>query len=126
MNGTRSIRFAGYTALLLLLLNGCVSNTAGSCSPSAASRGYFCYQGYNFGKDTVALYRQGVIHGCRTANGYFTKNYHESSSSEAYRRGWEKGRATCKLIVPESADPSIMRTQYQQSIDEQRYYQRGR
>jgi len=86
------------------------------------SRGYFCHQGYNFGKKLGVAYRQGVKDGCRTANGYFTKNYGLSGSNEAYIKGWDKGRATCKLMIPDEAQSGTMRTAYQQSIDEQKYY----
>jgi len=114
-----------YTPLLfipfLLWLEGCAP-TAGSCMNGAAEAGYFCYQGYNFGQHRSRLYRLGVRHGCRTANGRFTKNYRLSGSSLEYLHGWESGRATCKLIPPPEADPGTMRTQYQQSIDERNYY----
>ena len=107
---------------ILLLLNGCVGTSVSKCSSTAPSRGYFCYQGYNFGKNLDSLYRQGVRDGCHTANGNFTKNYALSGSSESYLKGWGKGRATCKIIVPDEAQPGTMRTQYQQSIDEHAYY----
>lgn len=39
-----------------------------------------------------------------------------------YIKGWELGRATCKLVIPDEAAEGTMRTQYQQSIDEKAYY----
>ncbi len=106
----------------LFVMNGCSSTSISRCSTTAASRGYFCYQGYNFGRALTSLHKQGIKDGCRTANGYFTKNYTLSQSSDDYIKGWDKGRATCKLIPPQEADPGTIRTQYQQSIDEKKYY----
>jgi len=65
-----------------------------------------------------------VKHGCSTANGFFVKNYHLSKTVPDYRKGWNQGRATCKLILPKEAETGTMRTQYQQSIDEKKYYRR--
>ena len=116
-----------YTLILfisaLFLLEGCAPSAVG-CRSGAANAGYYCYQGYNFGEHRSRLYKLGVRHGCRTANGHFTKNYGLSRSSQEYLHGWERGRATCKLIPPAEADRGTMRTQYQQSIDERRYYGR--
>jgi hypothetical protein len=50
------------------------------------------------------------------------KNYALSGSSPEYVKGWDRGRATCKLILPKEAEAGTMRTQYQQSIDERAYY----
>jgi len=52
------------------------------------------------------------------------KNYTLAKQVPAYVKGWDRGRATCKLHIPKEADPDTMRTQYQQSIDEQKYYRR--
>ncbi len=117
----RLIKYIYMTFAALLLFSGCVSITP-KCSNATSAQGYFCYQGYNFGKDTTSLYREGVKDGCRTANGTFTKNYSLSGSSDEYVKGWEKGRAACKLIIPDEAKPGTMRTEYQQSIDEKEFY----
>jgi len=106
---------------LLLLMNGCISAPR-HCASSAASHGTFCYQGYDFGIQKSGHYKLGIKHGCITANGHFVKLYRLSQTSAEYRHGWDKGRATCKLIPPSEADKSTMRTAYQQSIDEQKYY----
>gem|GEM_PF-1852991 len=105
----------------LLWLQGCVPS-GGKCFTGAARSGYFCHQGYNFGKNRTHAYKQGVKHGCRTANGHFIKNYALSGSSPEYIKGWDRGRATCRLILPKEAEAGTMRTQYQQSIDERNYY----
>jgi len=111
--------------LFLSLLSGCVSPRGVPCHTDTNSYDTFCYQGYYFGEHKSSLYRLGVIHGCKTANGRFVKRYDLSGSSTDYRMGWERGRATCKLIPPEEAQPGTMRTQYQQSIDERNYYGYG-
>jgi len=108
------------TVFSLLFIGGCTSSTA-RCYGDTGS---FCYQGYDFGPNRTAKYKLGVKHGCTTANGHFVKLYKFSRSSTEYLKGWDKGRATCKLIIPESAQPGTMRTQYQQSIDEKKYYGR--
>ncbi len=106
-----------------VLFSACTTPTS-RCSEGASTQGYFCYQGYNFGRKLSGEYKLGIKHGCTTANGHFVKYYTLSSSSENYRQGWDRGRATCKLIPPEEAAPGTMRTQYQQSIDEKKYYGR--
>jgi len=82
-------------------------------------KGYFCFHGHNFGQHVTASYKKGVFDGCRTGEGHFQKDYKASASSEMYRKGWDDGRAYCKLIIPEEAKPG-MRTQYQQAIDEKK------
>jgi hypothetical protein len=109
--------------LVAVLFSACTTPTS-RCSESASTQGYFCYQGYNFGKRLSGEYKLGVKHGCTTAQGHFVKQYTLSGTSESYKNGWEKGRATCKLIPPEEASSGTMRTQYQQSIDEKKYYGR--
>ena len=84
--------------LLLLLAGGCASVGPGKCSPRAKEAGYACYGGINFGRVDDPLYRQGLRDGCRTGQGYFTKAYDLSRSSESYRQGWEKGRTYCRPV----------------------------
>jgi len=103
-------------------ISGCGGISPNICSAKSAQAGYYCYQGHNFGKDRSAQYKEGVRDGCHTANGRFHKNYSLSKSSIDYAQGWDAGRATCKLIVPEDARPHIMRTQYQQDIDKRNYH----
>jgi len=109
----------------LQILSGCVPREPryikNSCSDRMLQQGYYCYQGHNFGKSRSEIYRSGIKDGCHTANGKYTKNYTSSKSSKVYRAGWDAGRAKCKLIIPEEAEPG-MRTEYQQSIDEKKYY----
>ena len=122
LHNKHSVKLLCLLGSTLFLFNGCVGTSVSRCSSTAPSRGYFCYQGYNFGRDLSVPYKQGVKDGCRTANGHFSKNYRLSANTKSYVKGWDKGRATCKLILPAEAQSGTMRTQYQQSIDEQKYY----
>ena len=106
------------TGMALLTLTGCIPS-GGRCFPYMQKAGYFCYKAHNFGKDVSENYKRGVHDGCRTAEGTFRRNYSLSGTSEDYRKGWDAGRAFCKLIVPDEAKPG-MRTQYQQAIDEKK------
>ncbi len=99
-------------------LSGCVPSR-GRCFPYMEKAGYFCYKEHNFGRNVSPAYKQGVKDGCRTGEGYFRRDYSLSARSEDYRKGWDAGRAECKLIIPEEAKPG-MRTQYQQAIDEKK------
>ncbi len=116
------MKFLCVLSSALFLLDGCTGISVSRCSSTAPTRGYFCYQGYNFGRNLTAPQRQGIKDGCRTANGRFSKDYTLSAHSPAYTKGWDRGRATCKLIPPVEAEAGTMRTQYQQSIDEKTYY----
>ncbi len=102
----------------MLMLSGCTPSGS-RCFPYMQKAGYFCYKGYNFGRNVSRIYKKGVVDGCRTGEGYFQRNYSLSAISAEYRRGWDAGRARCPLILPEEARAG-MRTQYQQAIDEQK------
>ena len=113
-------RFLTLSALTVVAfsLSGCIPS-GGRCFPYMQKAGYFCYKAHNFGKDVSGNYKQGVKDGCRTGEGHFRRDYSLSASSEDYRKGWDAGRAFCKLIIPEVAKPG-MRTQYQQALDERK------
>ena len=100
-------------------MSGCASRS--DCTKDASSYGYFCHKNHNYGKNRNAMYRSGVIAGCRTAEGYYSKDYSKSSWSNDYNMGWADGRATCRHTVPKDAEVYGMRTEYQQSIDQKRY-----
>jgi len=102
----------------LFVLTGCIPS-GGRCFPYMEKAGYFCFRGHNFGRYVTEIYKKGVFDGCRTGEGHFRKDYTASASSEDYKKGWDDGRAYCKLIIPDEAKPG-MRTQYQQSIDEKK------
>ncbi len=102
-------------AIAVLTLNSCVPSR-GRCFPYMEKAGYFCYKSHNFGRNVTTEYKQGVRDGCTTGEGRFRRDYRLSSYSEEYRKGWDAGRAECRLIVPDEAKPGL-RTQYQQSVD---------
>ena len=67
----------------------------GAPRPSAAP-GDFVYRGHDFGPERSSLYRQGVIDGCKTVDGDYTKNHGLFKETEDYHNGWEHGRLHCK------------------------------
>jgi len=46
------------------------------------------YRSYN--------YKLGMKHGCRTGNGYYTKNRYRFRNYRDYRSGWYAGRRNCR------------------------------
>ncbi|WP_456430138.1 hypothetical protein [Nitratifractor sp.] len=86
--------------ITLILLSGCTGSTGSLCTPTDRRSGSFCYDGINFGQNEDPLFRRGVRDGCETAKGYFRKAYSLSASSASYRRGWEAGRARCRMATP--------------------------
>jgi len=85
----------GWVFVIFPFLAGCAPS-ARYCGPSELRNGAVCYDGIDFGRSSDPLYRAGVRDGCETGKGYFRKNYRYSGTSEAYRQGWTKGRATCR------------------------------
>jgi len=63
---------------------------------SAGGGDHFIYQGHDFGPDRNTEYRQGVMDGCRTAGGTYSKNHALFRDNTSYRAGWEHGRLHCK------------------------------
>jgi len=98
-----------------------MSSSPRLCSSNDTANGYFCHKGYNFGKGKSIQFKSGVRDGCRTARGYFSKDYTVSSWSQDYIDGWDAGRTICRHEIPIAAQPG-MRTEYQQDIDEKQYY----
>ncbi len=119
MHKTKIIFLIISASMLSMIISGCVSRD--SCAHNASKYGYYCYKNHNYGKNRTTMYKAGVKAGCRTAEGYYTKDYASSSWSADYNLGWSDGRATCKHIVPQSAKVKGMRTEYQQSIDIENY-----
>jgi len=113
---TKIVQLCTITTLSIVMLGGCASKTV--CDKYSKRGGYYCHQGYNFGKSRSHIYKKGVNNGCRTANGYFVKDYSLSRVSQAYIDGWDAGRTKCRHQIPESAKFDGMRTQYQQAIDQ--------
>ena len=119
MHKTKIIFLVISASILSMIISGCVSRD--SCAHNASKYGYYCYKNHNYGKKRTTMYKAGVKAGCRTAEGYYTKDYASSGWSSDYNQGWSDGRATCKHIIPSSARVNGMRTEYQQSLDIDKY-----
>ena len=80
------------SASAAILLSGCVS----AVSDAVPGNGDFIYRGHDFGPDRDTNYRKGVLDGCRTTDGDYTKNHALYETNESYHAGWEHGRLHCK------------------------------
>ena len=74
------------------MFSGCVSSES-SVTPGS---GDFVYRGHDFGPDRDSDYRKGVMDGCKTTDGDYTKNHALFKTNESYHAGWEHGRLHCK------------------------------
>ena len=92
-----------------LALTGCggISMPSFGTSPStsaggqsAASGEHFIHNGHDFGANRHEEYKKGVVDGCKTAHGEYTKNHDLFQSSDHYRAGWEHGRLHCVKGTP--------------------------
>jgi len=88
------------TTISLLFINGCGGNNSSLSLANCRQSGNFCYKNINFGKTRGIDYEMGIKDGCKTGEGYFTKNYYMSSRSKDYYDGWILGRSKCKQILP--------------------------
>lgn len=82
-----------------LLISGC----GGITIPYVGEVGggeHFVYEGHDFGADRHEEYKKGVVEGCKTAHGEYTKNHSLFQSSDHYRAGWEHGRMHCVAGTP--------------------------
>ena len=89
---TKTIISLGY---LLLALSGCNS----SQMPQAQAQGRFYYEKIYFGKNFSLNYQKGIIDGCTTSKGYYTKSHSLFNSNNDYNRGWFLGRKRCKRLL---------------------------
>jgi hypothetical protein len=87
-----SIRLLIISITTAIFLLGC-TNSIPDIAPSKDS---FIYRGHDFGLDRNALYRQGVIDGCKTSDGDYTKDHTAYETDTSYHTGWEDGRLHCK------------------------------
>jgi len=60
----------------------------------------YCYKNINFGLTRGSSYEKGIRDGCKTGEGYFTKDYYASRRDKNYYDGWIVGRSKCKQILP--------------------------
>ncbi len=65
-------------------------------SPKTPMTNEFVYDGYNFGANRDMSYKAGVIDGCKTASGDYSKNHEKFKDNVDYHDGWEHGRLKCK------------------------------
>ena len=84
----------------LLYINGCSGDSGSLSLSNCRQSGNFCYKNINFGKTRGTDYEMGIKDGCKTGEGYFTKNYYMSSKSRDYFDGWILGRSKCKQVLP--------------------------
>ncbi len=86
--------------------------------PNVCTKGSYCYKNINFGKSRGPSYEKGIRDGCRTGEGFFTKDYYKSSTDKNYYDGWILGRSKCKQILPNEGtilaeEKSKKRAEYQ-------------
>ncbi len=84
----------------LLLLGGAFSMFVGCSTPKVPqSEGGFTYSGIYFGKNFTPIYQQGIVDGCTTAKGNYTKSHKLFNTDNAYEKGWFLGRNRCKNLL---------------------------
>ena len=87
--------------ITVFILVGCSNSSNPALSlENCGKNGNFCYKGINYGPVKSEMFKRGIKDGCRTAEGFFTKNYYLSSSNKDYYNGWIEGRSHCKQILP--------------------------
>jgi hypothetical protein len=77
-----------------LFISGC--GEAPNLNNVSSSNKNFIYNGHNFGSNRNSDYRQGVVDGCKTSNGNYSKNHALFNLKNDYHAGWEHGRLHCK------------------------------
>ena len=86
--------------LLALALGGCGGISMPSMGGSAVEGEHFVYHGHDFGPARNETYRKGVVDGCKTADGDYSKDHALFKSSVDYKAGWEHGRLHCVKGAP--------------------------
>ena len=76
-----------------ILFTGC-GNTVPQLTQDTEN--HFYYQDHDFGPNRDTDYREGVVAGCRTSDGDYTKDHTRFRTNESYHAGWEHGRLHCK------------------------------
>jgi len=95
-----SVKILLSMTISLFYINGCSGSSSSLSLENCRQSGNFCYKNINFGPTRGVDYEMGIKDGCRTGEGYFTKNYFMSSKSKDYYDGWILGRSKCKQILP--------------------------
>jgi hypothetical protein len=88
----KKIAIISLSIVAAIIFSACVG---APINPSAAP-GDFVYRGHDFGPDRNSVYRRGVMDGCKTVDGIYTKDHGLYNDSEDYHNGWEHGRLHCK------------------------------
>ena len=84
----------------LLLFNACTTNNT-----PISKEGYYHNQIY-FGKSFSPNYQQGIVDGCTTSKGDYTKSHTLFNNDDDYNKGWFLGRNRCKhlLVIDEEEE----------------------
>ena len=101
-------KFLIISTLIVLALGGCGeitlpsfpggdTNASGNDSNGSASSTdtSFIYQGHDFGTHRNDRFKKGVIDGCSTADGNYSKDHTLYRSDLSYKAGWQDGRLKC-------------------------------
>ena len=84
----------------LLLLNSALFLFLGCSSQQVPeSQGGFTHSGIYFGKNFTPRYQQGIVDGCTTSKGKYTKSHQLFNSDIDYNNGWFLGRKRCKKLL---------------------------
>ena len=91
------------TGSVLFYLTGCSSG-----KEPVNQYGYY-HSGIYFGKKISANYQQGIMDGCTTSKGKYTKSHTLFNNDQNYNDGWFLGRNRCKhlLIVEDEKNEEI-------------------
>ena len=95
----RKVKVSIFLTLSFFALLGCSGNNENVNMPDCG-KGSYCYKGFNFGPSQGSKFEKGVRDGCKTAEGWFRKDYSLSSDSVEYKNGWILGRTKCKQVLP--------------------------
>lgn len=86
-------------AILILATGVLFFSGCGTSIPNVSVSGegeHFIYHHHDFGPNRDADYKAGVMDGCRTSDGDYTKDHTRFRTNESYHAGWEHGRLHCK------------------------------
>ena len=89
------------TSALLLTMGIAFFSGCGNTIPQVPATDdgeHFIYHGHDFGPNRDADYKAGVMDGCRTSDGDYTKDHTRFQTDESYHAGWEHGRLHCKGV----------------------------
>ncbi len=90
-------RYTLVKTLFIIALSTFISG----CKPKhlPAEKGGFTYSGIYFGAHFSTLYKKGIMDGCKTAKGIYTKSHWTFRNKQDYADGWFLGRNRCKKLL---------------------------